>query len=155
MQHFAHHRLRRFARTIMFLAIAAFMLQGVMVSVSQAAAATGMLPEPAVTLSGSLHYHGQLAGHVHDHGDESAAGHVHHEGAAGHVHGVPEPDHDDQSTDFSSYWSIFSASIAIPTVLTVIPSSGFVERIGLPSRLKADGVEPAALTRPPSTLSIA
>ncbi|MDP2359022.1 MAG: hypothetical protein Q8M31_23595 [Beijerinckiaceae bacterium] len=146
---------QRLARTIMFVAISAFMLQGVMVSVSRAAAATGMMPEAAVTLSGSLHYHGQLAGHVHDHGDESAAGHVHHEGASGHVHGAPEQDHDDQSAGFSSYWSIFTASIAIPTVLTVIPSSEFVGRIGLPSRLRADGIEPAALTRPPSTLSIA
>jgi len=155
MQHLPRDGLRKLARTIMFVAISAFMLQGVMISVSQAAAVTGMLPEPAVTLSGSLHYHGQLAGHVHDHGSESAVGHVHDERAPGHAHDAPGPDHDDPTTGSSSFWSIFSSSIAIPAVAGLIRSSDLVRRVGLPSRVTTDGVEPAALTRPPSTLSIA
>ena len=146
MQHRPLHRLRRFARTIMFVAISAFMLQGVMISISQAAAATGTMVEPAVTLSGSLHYHNQLAGHVHDHGGEDAVGHVH-DGLGS--------DHEDPSAGSSSFWSIFSSSITIPTVVATIPSSDLVGRVGLPAGVSADGIEPAALIRPPSTLSLA
>lgn len=146
MQYRPQHRLRRFARTIMFVAISAFMLQGVLISISQAAATTGTMLEPAVTLSGSLHYHDQLAGHVHDHGGE---------GAVGHVHDGLGSDHEDPGAGSSSSWSIFSSSITIPTVVATIPSSDLVSRVGLPTRVSADGVEPAALTRPPSTFSLA
>ena len=139
----------------MFVAISVFMLQGVMISVSQAAAVNGALSDPAVTLSGSLHYHGQLAGHVHDHGDKGAAGHVHDEHAAGHVQHAPGSDHEDPGAGSSESWSIFGSSIAIPTVAALTPSSDLIGRVGLPSRLEADGVEPAALTRPPSTFSLA
>jgi hypothetical protein len=129
----------------MFVAISAFMLQGVLISISQVAAATGTMLEPAVTLSGSLHYHDQLAGHVHDHGGESAVG---------HVHDVPGSDHEEPG-GLTSSWSIFSSSIAIPVVAGLIRSADLVRRVELPPRLTTDGVEPAALTRPPSTLSIA
>ena len=57
-----------------------------MIVVSQAAAAAGSMPEPAVILGGPVHLHDNLAGHVHAHGGDNAAG---------HVHGAPDPDHDD------------------------------------------------------------
>lgn len=55
----------------MFLAILAFVLQSTLISISQAKAALGAMPEPSVTLSGSVHFHDQLAGHVHSHEDDS------------------------------------------------------------------------------------
>lgn len=130
----------------MFVAISAFMLQGVLISVSQTAAATGTMLEPAVTLSGSVHFHGHLAGHVHDHGDDHDAG---------HVHDGSDSNHDAAAGDSHIFWTIFGSSIAIPAVAALIPSSDFLGRIDLPSARTADGVEPAALIRPPSTLSLA
>ena len=146
MQLLRRHRLRRFARTIMFVAISAFLLQGVLISISQAAAAAGTMLEPAVTLSGSVHFHDHLAGHVHDHGDDAAEGHVH-DGSGS--------DHDDDAGGSKMSWTIFGSSIAIPTVIALIPSSDLLGRVELPSGRTADGVEPAALIRPPSTFSIA
>jgi hypothetical protein len=146
MQLLRRHRLRRFARTIMFVAISAFMLQGVLISISQAAAAAGTMLEPAVTLSGSVHFHDHLAGHVHDHGDDAAVGHVH-DGSGS--------DHEDAPGGSHISWTIFGSSIAIPTVVVLIPSSDFLGLVELPAGRTADGVEPAALIRPPSTLSLA
>jgi hypothetical protein len=130
----------------MFVAISAFMLQGVLISVSQAAAAAGTMLEPAVTLSGSVHFHDHLAGHVHDHGDNAVEGHVH-DGSG--------PDHDDNAGGSKLSWTIFGSSITIPTAVGLIPSSDFLGCVELPAGRTADGVEPAALIRPPSTLSLA
>src|SRR5436190_23935586 len=77
--------LRRLARGLMLVAVAAFLQQGIMVAVSQAFAAVGSMPQPAVTLRGAVHLHDRLAGHVHVHGGENGAG---------HVHGAPDADHD-------------------------------------------------------------
>src|SRR5215216_6395927 len=62
-----HQQLRRIASTLMLAAVLAFAAQGAMVLVSQVAAANGSMPDPAVTVSGSLHYHDPLARHFHVH----------------------------------------------------------------------------------------
>src|SRR5262245_50661485 len=61
----------------MLAAAAAFIQQGAMIAASQAAAAGGFMPQPATMLNGSVHYHDDLAGHVHAHGGHNGAGHVH------------------------------------------------------------------------------
>ena len=127
----------------MFMAIAAFVLQGVLIYVSQAEAAVGAMPKPSVTLNGSLHYHDQLAGNIHSHGGDTRQGHVH-----------DGPDLDDDSGSYLA-WSIFGSSIAWPeppVLGSPFDLLGFVE---LPPMQTLHGVEPEALTRPPSTLSIA
>lgn len=127
----------------MFMAISAFVLQGTLISVSQAKAATGTILEPSVTLSGSVHFHDQLAGHVHDHGGDNAEGHVH-----------DGPDHDNDG-GLSLSWSIFGASIAVPAYVALVRPFDLLGLVGLPAVQVADGVEPGGLIRPPSTLSIA
>jgi len=126
----------------MFVAVSAFVLQGALISVSQAMAATGKMLAPSVTLSGSLHFHDQLAGHAHEHGDDSAEG---------HIHDGP----DDDSGGPSLCWSIFSTSIAIPAFIALTRSADLLGLIEMPTVRTTDGVEPGALIRPPSTLSIA
>jgi len=56
----------------MLAAALAFTAQGTMVVVSQIAAANGSMPHPAVTVSGSLHYHDPLARHFHVHHGQDA-----------------------------------------------------------------------------------
>ena len=143
MQHGPLKRLRKFAKTAMVLAISAFVLQGTLISISQAKAAAGSMSEPAVTLNGSVHFHDQLAGHVHDHGGDSAEGHVH-DGS----------DHDDDG-DLSQSWSLFGASIDVPAYVAFSRSFEVLGTVELPACQVADGVEPGGLIRPPSTLSIA
>jgi hypothetical protein len=126
----------------MFMAISAFVLQGTLISISQAMAATGKVPEPSVTLSGSLHFHDQLAGHAHEHGGDNAEG---------HIHDGP----DDDSGGPSLCWSIFGTSIAIPTFIALTRSADLLGLIEMPAFRRIAGVEPGGLIRPPSTLSIA
>lgn len=126
----------------MFMAISAFVLQGTLISISQAMAATGKVLEPSVTLSGSLHFHDQLAGHAHEHGGDNAEGHIH-----------DEPD--DDSGGPSLCWSIFGTSIAIPTFIALTRSADLLGLIEMPAFRRIAGVEPGGLIRPPSTLSIA
>jgi hypothetical protein len=130
----------------MFVAISAFVLQGTLISVSQVAAATGIMPEPSVTLSGSVHFHDQLAGHVHEHGSNNAEGHVHDPSGS---------DHDDDGGVMNSSWTIFGVSIAAPACVAHICSSDLLGRVELPACERADGIEPGALIRPPSTFSLA
>ena len=125
----------------MFLAIWAFVLQSALISGSDAKAAVGAMPEPSVTLSGSVHYHDQLAGHVHSHGGDTKAGHVH-DGA----------DIDDGP---SLSWSMFSPSVASPQPPILAEPFDQLRRVKPPTVQTTDGVEPGTLTRPPSTLSIA
>jgi hypothetical protein len=126
----------------MVVAISAFVLQGTLISISQALAAVGTMPEPSVTLSGSVHFHDQLAGHVHDHGGGNSEGHVH-----------DEPDHDNGGLGLS--WNLFGASIAVPACVALGRSFDLLGLVELPAVQMADGIEPAGLIRPPSTLSIA
>jgi hypothetical protein len=127
----------------MFLAISAFVLQGTLIATSQAMAATGTMPEPSVTLSGSVHFHDQLAGHVHDHGGDNAEGHVH-----------DGPDHDNLG-GLTLSWSIFGASIDVPAYVALVGPLDVLGLVERPLVQIADGVEPGGLIRPPSTLSIA
>jgi hypothetical protein len=136
-------RLRHIARAIMFLAISAFVLQGTLISVSQAEAVFGAIPEPAVSLSGSVHFHDQLAGHVHSHGGDNSEGHVH-DGA----------DHDDDGGQSLS-WNLFGTSIASPEPPALLSPFELLGLVELPAAQPINGVRPKGLIRPPSTLSIA
>jgi hypothetical protein len=130
----------------MFLAMSAFLLQNVVISVSQASALSGVLPEPAVVLNGSMHYHGHLAGHVHDHDGDTAEG---------HVHSPSVPDHGDDGGFAPSFSALFAAFVAVPGFTTLAHPSDFIGLVQLPRSEKADGIDPGALIRPPSTPSIA
>jgi hypothetical protein len=127
----------------MFMAMSAFVLQGTLISISQAKAALGSMPEPSITLSGSVHFHDQLAGHVHAHGDDNSEGHVH-----------DGPDHDGDGAP-NLTWSIFGTSIASPELIVLVSSFSLLGPVDLPAIRAIDGVRPDGLLRPPSTLSIA
>jgi hypothetical protein len=142
VQHGLLQRLSQIARTTMFMAISAFVLQGALISISQAKAALGAMPEPSVTLSGSVHFHDQLVGHVHSHGDNSE-GHVH-DGA----------DHDDDGGP-NLIWSIFGTSIVSAELAVLASPFQLLGLVELPTVRAIDGVRPDGLIRPPSTLSIA
>lgn len=130
----------------MFLAVLAFMAQGALISVSQAAAAAGTMLEPAVTLSGSLHFHDRLAGHVHDHGGSTVEG---------HVHDSSGPDHDEDGSPAPWFWSVFGVSVAVPSLTELLHPSEFIGRVERRLFERVDGIDPSALIRPPSTPSIA
>lgn len=130
----------------MFLAVGALLLQGVMISISHAAALSGVLPEPAVTMNGSMHYHGRLAGHVHEHDGDSGEG---------HVHSPSSPDHDDDGGFAPSFSALFGVFVAIPEFTALAHPSDVIGLVQLPRSEKADGIDPGALIRPPSTPSIA
>lgn len=127
----------------MFVAIWAFVLQVTLISVSQVQAAVGTMPAPSVALSGSLHFHDQLAGHVHSHGDGDPEGHVH-----------DGPDHDDDGAPGVA-WDMFGTSIASPQFIYLPSSFEVLGAIELPLARAIVGVSPEALVRPPSTFSIA
>ncbi|WP_448033976.1 hypothetical protein [Bradyrhizobium liaoningense] len=128
----------------MFVAIWAFVLQATLISVSQAKAAVGAMPAPSVTLSGSLHFHDHLAGHVHSHGGDGAEGHVH-----------DGPDHDDDEGAPTLAWNIFGISIASPQFINLLSSFEPLGAVELPVARAIVGVSPEGLIRPPSTFSIA
>lgn len=144
MQHGFVQRLRQLARTAMFVAVSAFVLQVTLISISQANAAVGTMLAPSVSLSGSLHFHDQLAGHVHSHGGDAAAGHVH-----------DGPDHDDDEGGPSLAWNMFGTSIASPQFMTLLSPFEVLITVHLPVVRAIVGVRPDELTRPPSTFSIA
>lgn len=128
----------------MFVAISAFVLQAALISVSQVKAAFGDMPRPSVTLSGSLHFHDQLAGHVHSHaGDDAEEGHVH-----------DGPDHDDDGAPGVA-WDMFGTSIASAQVVHLLSAFEVLGTIDLPLARAIVGVRPDGLVRPPSTFSIA
>jgi len=127
----------------MFVAIAAFVVQVTLISISQAKAAVGAMAAPSVTLIGSLHFHDQLAGHVHSHGDDGAEGHVH-----------DGPDHDDEGAP-TLVWTMFGTSIASPQFVPLLSPLMVLSPVELPVARAIVGVRPDALIRPPSTFSIA
>jgi len=146
MQLWRHPALCRFAARLMLGATLAFVHQGAMTAVSQAAAATGLMPDPAVTLSGDVHYHSELARHVH----------AHHGDQVGHIHGPLEPDSDD-----ASRWPgppVCSLGIA-SCVLPVAAAWPLLFENGACIALRVfeplTGIDPEPLSRPPSTPSIA
>jgi hypothetical protein len=127
----------------MFVAIGAFVLQACLISVSQVAAAAGAMPMPSVTLSGSLHFHDQLAGHVHSHDGDDSEGHVH-----------DGPDHGDEGAP-SVLWDMFGTAIDSPQFVHLPSSFEVLGAVEFPFARAIVGVSPAALIRPPSTFSIA
>jgi hypothetical protein len=128
----------------MLLAAIAFLHQGSLTVASQAAAAAGFMPQPAETVIGSVHVHGKVAGHVHTHGGENAAGHTH------------DHDHDDMDEPASTlFWALGSVTAVAPrTELVTVALNVVSAEQGLPSE-RLDGVEPDGLSRPPSTPNIA
>jgi hypothetical protein len=130
------------ASGLMLLAMVIFVQQGAMIAASQALASVGSMIDPAVTLSGSVHYHSSLARHVHVHGN-----------SVGHVHKTADVDHDsgDASTPF---WSLGGAPAVIP--VTAISAVSFeIARPDECPHVRLEGIEPDGLNRPPSTPSIA
>ena len=127
----------------MFVAIFAFVLQAALISVSQVKAAVGAMPMPSVTLSGSLHFHDQLAGHVHSHAGDDAEGHVH-----------DGPDHDEDGASGVA-WDMFGTSISSAQVGQLLSVFDVLGAMDLPLARAIVGVRPDGLVRPPSTFSIA
>jgi hypothetical protein len=128
----------------MLLAILAFVHQSTSDLVSRAAAATGLMPDPAVTLGGSLHYHGTHVRHVHSHrGDE--AGHVHHPSDVDDADNPPSP----------PMCSVGIASAIIPVTASCAVASESIGRIALVPESPLTSTDPGCLSRPPSTPSIA
>jgi hypothetical protein len=135
-------RLRRIASGLMLLAMVVFVQQGAMIAASQALASAGSMIDPAVTLSGSVHYHNSLARHVHVHGN-----------SVGHVHKTADIDHDSDEAS-TPFWSLGGASAVIPVVAVSAVSFEMV-RAYKSSHVRLEGIQPDGLNRPPSTPSIA
>jgi len=142
MQSRRYPRLRRIASSLMLLAMLAFTQQGAMVAASQALASVGSMSDPAVTLSGSVHFHNDLARHVHAHGS-----------SAGHVHKAANTDHDSDEAN-TPLWSLGCTSAVIPA--TAISAVSFeIARAAEPPHVRLEGIRPDGLNRPPSIPSIA
>jgi len=131
----------------MLLAMAAFVQQAGMIAASEALAFAGIMPDPAIVLSGAVHVHDGLAGHVHMHGGTNAAG---------HVHGAVDHDHDDDADGpaHSLIWSLGCTSAVVPTVSVSVVCLKAVRLAERPHHV-GRGIEPDGLNRPPSTPSIA
>jgi len=130
----------------MLVAMAAFVQQGAMIAASQAAASGGFMPQPATMLSGSVHFHDNLAVNLHvHHGDKGA----------GHVHGPADLDHDDSDE------AIKAPICSVGHTCAVMPAVAYavVRVVGRAAEDvpcdRLDGVEPDGLSRPPSTPGIA
>jgi hypothetical protein len=139
-----HQKLRRIASMVMLAAILAFAAQGTMIVVSQVAAANGSMPHPAVTVSGSLHYHDPLARHFHVHHGKEAPGHVH------------EPaDHDDDAVAHAPLMTLGAATADIPASTLCAPPAMPCGANASVAQARLEGVQPDGLNRPPSTPDIA
>ena len=130
----------------MFVATLAFLMQSALVFVSQVEAVSGVMPQPAVTLNGSLHYHDRLAGLVHDHGSDHDEGHVHDPSA---------PDEDSDQADCVSICSLFAGSLSFTANPSWVVPLDFSDRVEQQPAQERAGRDPAALLRPPSISSIA
>jgi hypothetical protein len=130
----------------MLLAMAAFVQQAAMIAASQARASAGIMHDPAIALSGPVHVHDRLAGHVHAHGGTNAAG---------HVHSAADVDDDDDADGIGHppVWSLGGTSAVIPLV-GVSAVSLEAMRVGECRHERGEGVEPDGLHRPPSTPGI-
>jgi hypothetical protein len=137
-----HAHLRRIASGLMLLAILAFVQQSVMIAASQASASVGSMSDPAVTLSGAVHYHNELARHVHVHGN-----------SVGHVHSTADIDHDSDEAS-TPLWTLGCTSAVIP-VMAISLASFEIARADERPHVRLEGIRPDGLTRPPSTPSIA
>ena len=138
--------LRRIASGLMLMATLAFLHQSAVMAVSQAVAATGLMPHPAVTLSGSFHLHGNHSGLVHFHGDNTPD----------HVHKTPDPHHHDlDESSASLFWSVGCSTAVIAIMETAAVSVELASALRGATPKHLEGVEPVGLQRPPSTPSIA
>jgi hypothetical protein len=138
--------LRQIVSSVMLLAMLAFVPQSAIGVISRAAAATGLMPDPAVTLGGSVHYHGTHSRHVHaHHGDD--AGHVHHPSDA------DADDADNQTSPPTCSLGIASAIVPLTTWCPVAFES--MGRIALAPHRPLTSTDPGRLSRPPSTPGIA
>jgi hypothetical protein len=142
--------LRQFAGKLMLVAMLAFVGQSAMIIVSNAAASAGLMPQPATTLSGPVHVHDGLAGHVHSHGGDNKAGHVH--------QGLAHDDDDDDDAGNGGkalIWTIACSAAVVPMAEIVGIPFDLAGGVGISPRNERDGVEPDTLLRPPSTPGIA
>jgi hypothetical protein len=139
-----HARLRRIASGLMLLAMVVFVQQGAMIAASQALASAGSMVDPAVTLSGSVHYHNSLARHVHVHGSSHK----------GHVHNAADTD---QGTDDANtpLWSLGCCTSAVIPVMAISAVSFEMVKADERPHVRLEGIQPDGLNRPPSTPSIA
>src|SRR5262245_30972067 len=130
----------------MLVAMAAFVQQGAMIAASQAAASSGFMPQPATMLSGSIHFHDNLAVNLHVHDGDKGAG---------HVHGPADLDHDDSDEAIKApVCSVGHTCAVMPAVAHAIVC-GVVRAAEYLPHDRLDGVEPDGLSRPPSTPGIA
>jgi hypothetical protein len=135
-------RFRRIASTLMLAGALAFVAQATMVAISQVAAANGSMPQPAVTVSGALHYHDGLARHFHVHGND-----------VGHVH---EPaDHDDEAVAHAPLVTVGTVTADVPAAMSCTPAPVASGSVSCPLQARLEGVNPDGLNRPPSTPDIA
>jgi hypothetical protein len=135
--------LPRLASFLMLLAMIAFVQQSGMIAASQALASAGSMSDPAVTLSGTVHYHNNLARHVHTHGSHNSVG---------HVHDTADIDHAPDEAN-APLWSLGCTSAVIP-VVGICTISFEVVRADDRPHVRLDGIEPDGMSRPPSTPSI-
>ena len=116
---------------------------GMMIS-AQAANVTGFKFEPAVSVSGPVHQHGVL-GAIHLHSGNNAAGHVH----------DPDADRDDQNSDPIQFWSLGCSAAVMPTLNSVKMMVSVEAVLSTLEASRLEGIDPAAMHRPPSTPDIA
>ena len=135
-----HARLRRIASGLMLLAMFAFVQQSAMIAASQALASAGLMSDPAVTLRGPVHYHNDLARHVHVHRGHDSVGHVH--------------DTADLDEANMPLWSLGCTSAVIPVTAISAVSFEIVMAAERP-HVRLEGIRPHGPIRPPSTPSIA
>jgi hypothetical protein len=147
VQHRSNFRFGNLAKAFALVAAVAFVLQGLALTISHAAAAAGSLPEPAASLTGELHVHGELAGHVHHH---------HGNDGAGHVHAPADFDRSSGALDVdTSSWALYSVNVTVPVSGELQLPDAFPRRFARPRPEVARGIVPPHLVRPPSTSSIA
>ena len=147
MQHRSRTRLNSFARAIMLVATVAFLVQGLTIAETQAAATAGFMPEPAVAFTEHVHFHGPLAAHVHDHSADAVAGHVHDPSAP--------VDGDNAGAVDGGSRTLCCSSFAVAAETNWTTPSRVASAVDLPLSATVKGIAPPGLVRPPSIPSIA
>jgi hypothetical protein len=135
---------------VMILAAMAFFVQGGLIAASEAAAAVGSVPDPAVVLDGPVHVHGQLPGHFHAHDGDNGAGHV-------HLVADADDDHADDNPA-NGKLCFFSCAVSVAILATMDISGPLLTRTkALPAATNdwCTGTEPDGLRRPPRPPGIA
>jgi hypothetical protein len=134
---------RRLAVSVMLAAAAAFALQGAWMAASEAAAAAGYLPDPAIAVHGHVHSHGTAPGHLHVHGGDN-----------GHVHQPADTDGfdpADEGTDKGKVWRLgcaFATAVLPALDLCASPFRRTDSILPATNESRA-GTAPDGLRRPP------